>query len=147
MTSPKLTFCLELIKGLDIEWFSFLKDLAKDADPNNIIKDWDDAESPLPRQLRNPAVIKEFTDGRTLVISSQIWLVIDDEGNRSIIEPEETSGIVTDENGKVKRRLAGLPSLAPKNTKYLVRIVIRETLDEENDDVVYDSSWWLYKNP
>lgn len=146
MTSSKLAFCLELIKGLDIEWFEFLHDLMKTASTNNLIESYEDAVTPLPRQLRNPAVIKEFTDGRLLTSSSQIWLVIDEDGKRSIIEPEETSGIVTDENGKVKRRLTGLPSLTPKNTKYLIRIVIRESLGEEKDAVVYDSSWRLYKN-
>lgn len=137
-----------LIMGVgDKEWEEYLLDLIQNANPDKIRLDWENAFYPLPKQLRNPSVIKEFANGEREHVSSQIWLKLNKDGNKELLIPDETSGVILEgETGKVVRPFNGLPLITPSDTDYLIRIHIREKIGGHSAENESDMNWCLYTN-
>lgn len=136
-----------LLHGVDPEWQNFLYDLLENARERDIPIDFDRALSPLPKQLRNPCVLKEYKDGSCEYVSSQIWLAIDQRGRRTIIEPKETSGVLIEgETGRILKPFSNLPEITPRDTQHLIRILIRNEIDDKTQQQSTNMRWTLYTN-
>ena len=136
-----------LIVGIgDEEWKKYLSDLVNQVDAKKLNLDWDKAYYPLPKQLRNPAVVKEYRNGEREYVSSQLWLRLTKAGSSELLVPEETSGVLLEgETGKVLKPFNGLPLVTPDDTDYLIRIHIRESENKTGQSTL-DMSWHLYGN-
>lgn len=135
-----------LVVGIgDAEWEEYLLDLINTVDSAKIRLDWDNAFYPLPKQLRNPCVVKEFKNGDREYVSSQLWLKLNKHGDRELLIPDETSGVILEgETGKVLRPLNGLPLITPDDTDFLIRIHIREKTNPSAKPDELDMNWCLY---
>jgi hypothetical protein len=92
-------------------------------------------------------VLKEYKDGSCEYASSQIWLAIDQSGRRTIIEPKETSGVLIEgETGRILRPFSNLPEVTPRDTQYLIRILIRKEFDDKTQQQNTNMRWTLYTN-
>ena len=137
---------INLLSGIDKEWEEYLLDLVDRVNPRKINLDWENAQYPLPKQLRNPSVIREYKNGERIYVSSQLWLKLSKEGEKELLVPEETSGILLEgETGKVIKPFNGLPTVTPDNTDYLIRIHIQEKHYPEQGPVL-EMNWQLYTN-
>lgn len=135
-----------LLLGIDKEWEEYLLELVESVDPKKLTLDWENAFYPLPKQLRNPSVVKEYKDGVREYLSSQLWLKLNKQGEKELLVPDETSGILLEgETGKVLKPFNGLPMITPENTDYLIRIHIQEKPHPKEGSVL-DMSWRLYTN-
>ena len=135
-----------LLAGIDKGWEEYLLDLIQNVDPRKINLDWANAFYPLPRQLRNPSVIREYKNGERDYVSSQLWLKLNKEGEKELLVPDETSGILLEgETGKVLKPFNGLPLVTPADTDYLIRIHIQEKPHPKEGSVL-DMNWQLYTN-
>lgn len=135
-----------LLIGIDPQWEQYLSELVALVDSQKVSLDWKNALYPLPKQLRNPSVIREFKDGAREYASSQLWLRLNKEGDRELLVPDETSGVLLEgETGKVLKPFNGLPLVTPDNTDFLIRIYIKET-ETTHGQFVSDMNWSLYTN-
>lgn len=136
-----------LLHGVDPEWQDYLFELLEKARERDIPIDFKHAMNPLPKQLRNPCVVKEYKDGSCEYTSSQIWLAIDQSGRRTIIEPKETSGVLIEgETGRILKPFSNLPEVTPRGTQYLIRILIRKKFDDKTQQQNTNMRWTLYTN-
>lgn len=149
MNRPELSVkaeALGLIQGIDSEWSDYLTTAIELTVADKIALDWANAK-PLPKQLRNPSCLAKAQNGDTIYLSTQVWLAIDFEGNRTLILPEETSGVMIEQTtGKIIRNFTGLPEITPENTKHLIRISIRRETDAETNEEYPETKWTLYSN-
>ncbi len=144
MNTQTKTIATHLITGVEAEWQDYLYELLEQARDKDIPVDFNHAEAPLPKQLRNSCVIREYKDGSCEYNSSQIWLAIDQYGNRTIIEPKETSGVLIEgETGKILKTFNCLPEPTPKGTQHLIRILIRKETDTKGQQNT-TMHWKLY---
>lgn len=133
-----------LIQGIDPEWSHYLGVAIEYTDPDKIALDWVNP-NPLPKQLRNPSVIAKSGEGDIEYISTQVWLAIDDEGNRKLITPNETSGVMIEQGtGKIIENFIGLPEITPDDTKYLIRMSIRRAVNKDTNESYPETKWTLY---
>lgn len=136
-----------LLYGINPEWQDFLCSLLENAKDKDIPIDFEHALSPLPKQLRNPCVLKEYKDGVCEYMSSQIWLAIDQTGKRTIIEPKETSGVLIEgETGRIIKPFSNLPTITPRDTQYLIRILIRKEFNNLTQQLEAKMRWTLYSD-
>lgn len=133
-----------LVVGIgNTEWEEYLLSLIGLSDPERLYLDWENASYPLPKQLKNPAVAKELPDGTREYMSSQLWLRLNKNGEKELLIPDETSGVLFEgDTGKVLKGFNCLPMVTPRNTDYLIRILIREQDDSEKPLM----NWQLYTN-
>ena len=125
-------FVANIVTGVQPDWEDYLFDIIEKSYDEDIIIS-DKIEPVMPKQLFNPAVVHLHKNGTEEFMSSQIWISVNDEGNKTLIVPDETSGVLMSKEGKrILGHFSGLPSLTPKDAKELVRIVIRK----ESQDVV-----------
>lgn len=140
------THAANLLKGIDKEWEGYLLDLLDNADSKKLFLEWDKAFYPLPKQLRNPSVVKEYKDGAREYVSSQLWLKLNAQGEKELLVPDETSGILMEgETGKIIKPFKALPMITPEDADFLVRIYIQEK-PHPKEGTVTDMSWYLYTN-
>ena len=142
MLSTNKIIAANYLCGVELPWQEYLHELLENSQEEDIPVDFNLAEYPLPKQLKNSCVLKEFKDGSLDYQSSQIWLAIDDGGNRRIIEPKETSGVLIEgDTGKIIKAFNGLPEITPDKTEKLIRILIRK-----EDSGTPIMRWRLYSN-
>ncbi len=150
MTRNELSIKAEaigLLTGIDSEWQEYLAELVKTVDARKLNLNWDNAFYPLPKQLRNPAVVREFKDGEREYVSSQLWLRLNKRGDRELLVPDETSGVLLEgETGKVLKPFNGLPLITPEDTDFLIRIHIKEDEDYRTGHSIASMNWCLYSN-
>ena len=147
MLTQQQVIAANIIRGVDPEWQDFLYDLIERANEHDINIDFSKACYPLPKQLKNSSVVKEYNDGCREYISSSIWLAIDKQGNRTIIEPKETSGVLIDgETGCIIRPFNHLPAVTPHGTEHLIRILIRRETNQDTLESQPSMRWKLYTN-
>jgi hypothetical protein len=147
MSRPELSVkaeALGLIRDIDPEWSEYLSTAIELTVANKIALDWTSAR-PLPKQLRNPSCLAKTKEGAILYLSTQVWLAIDAAGDKQLITPEETSGVlIEDSTGKIIQNFTGLPEVVPENTKHLIRISIRSDMNEETKQRQPETKWTLY---
>lgn len=143
-TSQTKVEAMGLVLGIgDKDWEEYLLNLIGLSDPERISLDWENASYPLPKQLKNPAVAKELPDGTREYISSQLWLRLTKNGEKELLIPDETSGVLFEgDTGKVLKGFNCLPLVTPNDTDYLIRILIRENDMSEKPLM----NWQLYTN-
>lgn len=136
-----------IIHGVPAEWEEYLHLLLEHSRERDIQINFNQPPQPFPKQLRNPCVLKEYKDGSCEYVSSQIWLSISASGERTIIEPQETSGVLIEgETGRILKPFNKLPEVTPRDARHLIRILIRKGIDARTKQQRESMTWTLYTN-
>lgn len=147
MNNQAKVIAANIIHGIPLEWEEYLHILLENSQERDVRIDFNQSQHPFPKQLRNPCVLKEYKDGTCEYVSSQIWIAIDGNGQRTVIEPQETSGVLIEgETGRILKPFNKLPEVTPRDAQHLIRILIRKATDVRTKQQRESMSWTLYTN-